>query len=404
VPIPESTPGPIPRPVPAPVPVELGQDVRTLIGELYDDNLREWERLVSYRPPVEIQKDILGHIEGIPQPVWSKESGLYPWFVQRIEDGLGPVNLDFYSVLVEEMPIFMGRRLSPEELLTIVRLNLNNFTSRDFTEWEPYNYEPKNRKMELGAYVNIFLRPWLNIPHSIAEEGTVVLSELSANQWIFSTVYTRVFRYRETASKDIDDIPNPPQSWGAYFHPVSGNREFGFTKVEKGYLFFTKGADRFSNKGSWRYFLGIENDAQLIQMEQWNPRLRELMLLDRGKMYIERVFTMSAGQGCWNKFQELLERFVSQNGGKAHSIPAYSQLHDWESVKLDLHKPNIEWIDYVKEDARYPGNRAVPYLHPVNSSLINFATFLTWAGSSEKPRADRPRTFEVPAMFQVPIK
>lgn len=76
-------------------------------------------------------------------------------------------------------------------------------------------------------------------------QGDVITSGYSNNSWIFSTVYSEVDGY----------------------HPVSGNRKFGFTNNNNGtYTFFTRGIDRVSS--NWNEFKnwvgsGFENADKL---------------------------------------------------------------------------------------------------------------------------------------------
>ena len=58
--------------------------------------------------------------------------------VQAFEDALGPLNLDFFSVLVTRMPMVEGSRYTPAELFQRMRLSINEFIATAVSEFTPY--------------------------------------------------------------------------------------------------------------------------------------------------------------------------------------------------------------------------------------------------------------------------
>jgi hypothetical protein len=67
--------------------------------------------LVSFRPPLSDQLEV------------ESSSG----FFQRLENGIGPINLDFYPVYVERRPYMGGRQLTATELVEYMRNHLDDF-------------------------------------------------------------------------------------------------------------------------------------------------------------------------------------------------------------------------------------------------------------------------------------
>jgi hypothetical protein len=67
-------------------------------------NLSAWRELLSFRPSTSIQKEVQSIGES--------------WTIHRVEDGWWDVNLDYYPVIVDQLPTIGGKRMSEEELLT----------------------------------------------------------------------------------------------------------------------------------------------------------------------------------------------------------------------------------------------------------------------------------------------
>jgi outer membrane protein OmpA-like peptidoglycan-associated protein/cell wall-associated NlpC family hydrolase len=173
--------------------------------------LNAWTRLISFRPPTAVQKELKGR------------GFLKGWYAHPIEDANGPVNLDYYPVRVTKLPVIKGRTIPAEDLFDHIRRNLNDFVDNRVSEFKPLSQKDHDRfygddpvgavftiKMKLGGRFGV-------------ESGSVVVSEASAKHWIFATAWT---------SEDND-------------HPVSGNREFGYKPQDDGsFIFYTRGADR----------------------------------------------------------------------------------------------------------------------------------------------------------------
>src|SRR5215470_4186998 len=169
--------------------------------------------LVSFRPSREVQQQALGRDIGIT--------------FHRIENGHGAVNLDYYPITVSVLPVINGHRLSAPELLEHVRTHLQDFFDHSAATFHPYDELRDQRQWHssspTGSVMQFDVKPgWWNL-YSGIDDGTVIASECKPDHWIFSTVHS---------SADFD-------------HPVSGNREFGYTPQADGdFVFYTRGADR----------------------------------------------------------------------------------------------------------------------------------------------------------------
>ena len=179
------------------------------------DKVSEWSNLSQHQISQEVIDRMLSVLP----------SGTPGWHVQTLENAAGAViNLDQYGVAVPESGIPNG--WTPEQYLEHIRTNINSFIDTDISRFEFYpgiqNENTKWIEDPLGTLFSIQLVAqidWL-------DDGTVVTSSYSPNEWTFSTLYT------------------PEDLW----HPVSGHRRFGFTENGDGTVtFYTRGVDRISN-------------------------------------------------------------------------------------------------------------------------------------------------------------
>jgi len=144
-----------------------------------------------------------------------------------LEGAQGPkINLDYFPVRIRSMPKINGQDLSPAELLSRVRLNINNFLNTNLGTFNPY--EQLDRPVwESNDPVGAVLRIDLAGPDNAA----VVAVDADAGQWTFGTVETGVssmFALGDTGS-----------------HPVSGFRQFGIAALAPdNVVVYTRGVDR----------------------------------------------------------------------------------------------------------------------------------------------------------------
>lgn len=243
-----------------------------------NDKLGFWDDLINFRPSRLIQSSLAVR-------------GFGP--VQRVEeDGWGDINLDFYAVNVKRLPILARRRASPEDFLSFIRLSINRFIDTSLADFAAYDAnEAKVWKSNnpLGAVLIINISP--------ANDGSVVTSLFTPSFWMFTTIKTP---YK-----------------GGRWHPVSGNRQFGFIKHPDGnYYFFTKGSDR-ATRGWGGVWPGLIFDG---------------------------------AHKLWLSFQDRLAGFVNNNGGEAKILPAYSCRHKWAEVRRLYHRPSEKWWKCKQSD------------------------------------------------------
>lgn len=241
-----------------------------------------WADLISFRPSTSIQTAL--------------KSRSSSWYVHKIEDAYGDINLDLYPVAVSRLPTFM----SAEEVLEMVRTEINSFVDGGYAQFDPYDEKyppavfddeehwdsssPESTVLSIQMRMGTYLNP---------DDGSVVCSKRESNFWIFSTIYT---------DKD-------------YGHPVSGNRQFGFIRdpaTAGGYIFFTRGADRAT---------GILDDLPVTPL-----------------------FTMA--DLLWKSFQERLVDYINApaRGGSATVSTPISKRVFWPAVKHVAWKPTVLWL------------------------------------------------------------
>jgi hypothetical protein len=241
------------------------------------------EHLISFRPSITVQQE------------FRRRGGVF-WHIQGIENGAGPVNLDNYRVKILELPSLKGLD-SLRGLLNYVRLNINRFVDPDRARFSPYSAADAarwNSNYPLGAVLHIDLgADWgaLN-----PEDGSVLCSSHSDTHWTFSTVHTPADQY----------------------HPVSGNREFGF------YTLSGPSASSAPYGGSFIYVRA----ADRVSPSYFNEQLSTTIF--------------SGGHQTWLSFQHRLAGYINAIGGKAIIVPAYSTRYAWD-VMAKKHRPRVDW-------------------------------------------------------------
>src|ERR1022692_1553997 len=80
-----------------------------------------WADLVRFRPSTAIQTDV--------------KSRSSKWYIHKIEDAWGDINIDLYPVDVSSVPSGM----TAESLLEHVRTNINFFVNPGFSRFDPYD-------------------------------------------------------------------------------------------------------------------------------------------------------------------------------------------------------------------------------------------------------------------------
>jgi len=171
-------------------------------------NADAWKDLISYRPPVAMQNNLLSR----------------DMYAEELEVAAGVRNLDLYSVSFPNMPInpATGKRFTgPQEFLEYVRLHFNDFF--DEPRFFPYSRSDGSlwgSSTPVGSVMRIDLGgfQWGDV---VTSQHVLQIPNLGASYWRFSTVHT-------------------PEDGS---HPVAGTRDFGIQRTSRGWVFFTRAAD-----------------------------------------------------------------------------------------------------------------------------------------------------------------
>lgn len=266
-------------------------------------SLKEWCDLMKHKPPPDVMKEL-------------EARGMSLHHIENAKGG--GVNLDYYPVSIEQMPIVNGQRMTPDQLLNYMRNNTDTFFDPSITDFNPYASDGSDARRwqgqnPLGSVFNINMGAGgINV-----DDGSVVASQVTNRNWIFSTVET---------------------PWGDWSHPVSGNREFGYTDFGNGQtVFYTRGADRLT--GYMDTFMNWSS-AQVME-----PGRAVLDMMSRARygpfgalsppaqISGEKGLAFTGADNAWQGFQQRLAGFVNANGGKATIQPRVSARHNYEEMK-----------------------------------------------------------------------
>lgn len=199
------------------------------------------------------------------------------------------VNMDYFPVTIDKLP----PGTTAEQLLNHIRTNINSFVDTNYSYFEPYHWNGINdtnlwnSSNPLGAVIGIDIKG--------PDNGSVVVTKYSSSGWTFSTIYDPTY----------------------LSHPVSGHRDFGFTKNTDGsYTFYTRGVDRLTD------FTG--DSAHKIS-----------------EYFSGKSFPFSQADSLWKSFQKKISEYVNLKGGKANTNTPQIERPDWQKVKdvLDGKKP-----------------------------------------------------------------
>ena len=191
----------------------IDSDIDALIncGETLPD-FGFWTDLAEFTPPQNILDKIAAQ-----GPGWSLQGLLTPTLAPR-------VNKDYFSTTITQMPEYPdGVVYTMEELFYEIRTNINLFVDITFSEFNPLNEDELSLWQSDNPEGTIIS---ISIP---GDDGSVICSQYNNGCcWIFSTV----------------TAPFTPTEMDG-FHPVSGNRQFGYIDHGGGVMeIYTKGVDR----------------------------------------------------------------------------------------------------------------------------------------------------------------
>jgi hypothetical protein len=210
------------------------------------------------------------------------------WELLDIEDARSPtVNLDRFSVFIEKMPIINGERMTEQDFFNYFRLNINDFTGG--TTFTPSDYsgddindsELWNSIYPFGSILHIDM---LQVGNMTTVDGDVLCSQYNCCSWIFSTLRTGT------------------ELFDSGWHPVSGNRQFGFTTQSEQTELYTRAADRITVW--WVNLIGPKK-------------------------------TFDDGAAVWRTMQNQVIDFVERNGGRMSSQKKSEEVNtpDWEAIR-----------------------------------------------------------------------
>ncbi|MDF2517655.1 MAG: hypothetical protein K0R59_2951 [Sphingobacterium sp.] len=264
----------------APSEAELKEQIKdkpfALIPDIPCDIIKKWIETAKFAVD-QSTWDRLTQIENTIKPGGDNS---YLTNIQNINSAYSTVvNMDYFPITVNLLPLVNGKVATPEQFLEHIRKNINNFVDTDYSEFKPYVYSgvddtnlwnssnPKNAvvAIDIGA----------------PDNGSVIVSKYNSSGWTFTTIYEPMYGQ----------------------HPVSGNRDFGFTKNSNGsYTFFTKGVDRLTSL-----------DLTIVQNATGIP--------------------FSKADALWTSFQKGVADFVNMNGGNAGASKQEIYRPNWEDVK-----------------------------------------------------------------------
>lgn len=206
--------------------------------------------------------------------------------VQKIDDAYSTVvNMDYFSVRVNTLPIVNGQRLTAPQFLHYIRVKLNEFTdgSKTFSPYNAYGIDDRAQWNSISPKGSIIA---INIPGP--DNGSVITSYSSNEKWTFTTIYEPIYKT----------------------HPVSGNRDFGYTENTDGtYTFYTRGVDRLTSL-----------DASLLQ------EIPDFFIKGAG-------IPFAKADQLWSSFQNGIKSFTDTHQGKANIDAPEIHRPNWDLVK-----------------------------------------------------------------------
>jgi hypothetical protein len=160
-----------------------------------------------------------------------------------------------------------------------MRMRLNDLVDNRYANFEPYDDEEATlwqSSSPEGAVIHIDMR--MGGPNMNPDDGSVACTRKTSDHWIFSTIWS------------VADAA----------HPVSGNREFGYTEgSDSSVTLYTRGADR-------------------------PTRIVDNLISDT-------VF--SGAHSLWMSLQQGLKSWIDGAGGAAEILSPTSNRYDWEAVR-----------------------------------------------------------------------
>lgn len=287
---------------------------------------KDWSDLLSFRPSLPTQTALAAR----------SVSG-DAWRPLRIENGVGVVNLDFFGVEIDKIPIVNGKEMSLSALQNLVRENFTTLidpTQSDFGSYSPVDQS----KWQSDAPADAVMRFDLKYKNYRIEGGSVVVSYFDDSVWRFSTIYSQ-------------------RDWK---HPVSGTREFGVTKFTDGrVVLYTRAADRPT-----AYWDGYVTEKLACSCKDF----LSLVGLNSLSDFIPSL--LDSGQKIWEEYQKRLVVLINNNGGHGKIIPPIIVRPAWNDVS-HFYSPAVSWLgQYVVVKWDGPTAELILPLKMVNGRAI----------------------------------
>ena len=237
------------------------------------NQLPQWKAVAQHTPP----QSVMNKLSQLEQDFKSFLTGDFD--LQTLEEGKGKVvNMDYFPVTITTLPT----GFTAESLYDHVRKNFMDLMDQDISEFSPYDqyssypYDENQNWISdnpLGTIMHI------DIPFP-AGDGSVICSDSQSNYWRFATI---------TAPYD-------------HLHPVSGTREFGYTRgLDGSFTYYTRGVDRITSS--------LSSIGALVANEFKTP------------------------DKLWGSFQDGIVSFVEQNGGSASKQAPVIARPNWNDIK-----------------------------------------------------------------------
>lgn len=256
-----------------------------LLIDIPCNQIAKWQALAQYDLP-------LSTITKISNLQNQNSSAIPAWDIQFLGGAEGAlVNMDFFPITISQFPTNpnTNQPFTPQEFYSYFRQHLNQFTAGTSTTFVPSTITGVsesaiwNSANPLDAVISININP---------DSGSVICSNYTSNHWYFTTLTTPwAFSWSE------DDYDG--------YHPVSGNREFGYYPANGSYVFYVRGVDRVHRKNVQR----IARNLPGANSE------------------------FDGSDNLWNTMKQNLKNFVNNNGGIA--VVNTNQIYrpNWNDVK-----------------------------------------------------------------------
>lgn len=270
-----------------------------LFGDLDCNIIRKWIATAKFK----VSQNQINKLNSIKFP---NITGNIVAKIQEIDNAYSSVvNMDYFPVNINKLPYLNGKQLSPSEFKEYIRKNINNFIDSDKGSFTTYarlginDNQLWNSSNPINSIIGINIPGLLGINDPIFDDdGAVILSQFSNSSWTFTTIFDPIYG----------------------IHPVSGNRDFGYSQNPNGSIvFYTRGVDRLTNM-----------TISSLQSLSGVP--------------------FSETDKLWTSFQNQISSFVNKNGGDASVGEKEIRRPKWSVIQevIEGKKP----LSYLSTDCK----------------------------------------------------